>query len=289
MDAIERIAAACGKPKRTRRGWLCCCVGHDDRSPSMELVRGQRAILVKCYAGCDPRNLIDELRSRGFDMGRGNKRGEPRVAPVAPALDVEDRGVALARAVWAESVSARGSPVEYYLAGRGLVLPAEVNGAVIRFHPRCLRGKERAMAMVTALRDAETDRLIGIHRTYITRDYRRIDKMMLGRAGVAKLASHDAVLKAGRLTGCEGIETGLALIMQGCSPVWAFGSAGSLARCPLLPGVEELRIACDNDRSRTGWRVAQTAYWRWTDAGRVCEMRMVDRVGADFADLEASA
>jgi hypothetical protein len=112
--------------------------------------------------------------------------------------------------------------------------------------------------------------------------------MMLGHAGVAKLASHDEVMRAGRLTGCEGIETGLALTMQGKGLVWAFGSAGNLSRCPLLPGVTGLLLCLDNDRSRTGWRVGQTTYWRWVEAGRACEMLMVDSVGLDFADLEQS-
>ncbi|MBO0715726.1 MAG: toprim domain-containing protein [Rhizobiales bacterium] len=286
MDSIERIAAACGKPRRSRRGWMCCCVCHRDRSPSMELIRGHSAILVKCYAGCRSADLVQELRARGFDLGTGRRAGAPKPPPPPPQTE-DDKLADMARAVWAESVSARSTPVEFYLAGRGLVLPALVNGAVIRWHPHCPRGKERRPAMVTALRDAENDRLIGIHRTFLTRDYKRDgNKMMLGRAGVAKLGSHEAVLAAKRLTGCEGIETGLALMMQGHAPVWAFGSAGALARCPLLEGVDALLLCIDNDKSRTGWRAGQQTCWRWLQAGRACEMKMVDSTGWDFADLE---
>ena len=289
MDSVERIARACGKARRTRQGWLCCCVGHTDREPSLEIVRGHTAILLRCYAGCDSGDLADILRARGFNLGkRGRgKRDAAATVPQPAPLTADDKTVALARAVWAESTSARGTPVEYYLAGRGLVLPPSINLDVIRWHPDCPRGRDRMSAMVTALRDPQSDKLVGIHRTFLSPDYKLINKMMLGHAGVAKLASHDAVMIAGRLTGCEGIETGLALTMQGKGLVWAFGSAGNLGRCPLLPGVNGLLLCLDNDRSRTGWRVGQQAYWRWVEAGRACEMVMLDSVGGDFADLEA--
>jgi len=254
----------------------------------MEIVRGHSAILVHCFAGCASTDLADILRSRGFDLGRGRGKRDaaaPVPQPAPPTAD--DKAVALARAVWADSVSARGTPAEFYLAGRGLVLPPSVNMDVIRWQPSCPRGKGRAPAMVTAMRDAESDRLVGIHRTFLTRDYKRDgDKMMLGNAGVAKLASHAAVQLARRLTGCEGLETGLALTMQGKGLVWSFGSAGALGRCPLLADVDGLLLCLDNDRSRTGWRVGQQAYWRWVEAGRACEMVMLDGVGWDFADLE---
>jgi putative DNA primase/helicase len=42
--------------------WQCRCPAHDDRSPSLSLRDGDRALIVKCWAGCEPRDVLAELR-----------------------------------------------------------------------------------------------------------------------------------------------------------------------------------------------------------------------------------
>jgi hypothetical protein len=39
--------------------------GRGDRNPSLQIRDGDSRLLVKCYAACDPRDVLDFLRGRG--------------------------------------------------------------------------------------------------------------------------------------------------------------------------------------------------------------------------------
>lgn len=47
-DFLSKLEKVCA----TRRGWLACCPGHDDRNPSLSIREGERGILLKCWSGC---------------------------------------------------------------------------------------------------------------------------------------------------------------------------------------------------------------------------------------------
>jgi hypothetical protein len=79
----------------------------------------------------------------------------------------------------------------------------------------------------------------------------------------------------------EGIETALAAPFR---PIWACLSAGNLARLPVLAGIEALTIFADNDASGTGERDAFACAEQWHAAGKEVTIRMIDQVGADYAD-----
>ena len=201
----------------------------------------------------------------------------PREAPAT--LD-------LARAIWREAGPAAGTPVETYLAGRGLALEP---GAPIRFHPSCARGGERHPAMVALMTDPATGQPCGVHRTFLAangRDRLRDGKgkMMAGNAGVIRL-SPDAEVTQG-LGLAEGIETSLA-VMQGFAwrPIWAATSAGAIARFPVLPGIEALTVFADADGP--GLEAAQTCIARWADAGR--ESQIHAPPAGDFNDMTKGA
>ena len=40
--------------------------GRGDRSPSLRISDGDTRVLVHCFAGCDPRDVLDVLRRRGL-------------------------------------------------------------------------------------------------------------------------------------------------------------------------------------------------------------------------------
>jgi hypothetical protein len=77
-----------------------------------------------------------------------------------------------AQRLWNRCQPARGTLVEAYLRHRGLVLPPTDD---IRFNPRCWHDPREEVwpAMVTAVRDRASGRVIGAHRTYLARDGRR--------------------------------------------------------------------------------------------------------------------
>ncbi len=85
----ERIAHALNG-RRSGRGWMACCVAHEDRSPSLSLTDGEGGrLLVKCFAGCDQAAVVGELRARGLWPERQEQAGQewrPNSIPVHAAL-----------------------------------------------------------------------------------------------------------------------------------------------------------------------------------------------------------
>jgi hypothetical protein len=196
--------------------------------------------------------------------------------------------------LWAEAQRAAGSPVERYLAGRGLELPLD---APLRFHPACPRGADRLPAMVALMThpaEREEDgspRIVGIHRTFLlpggTGKALGQAKMMLGAAGVVRLVPDAEVTMAVGIA--EGIETSLAIMQrQGWAPVWAAGSAGGIASFPVLPGIEALTIFPDADDGGASRAAAHRCAGRWHASGRQVRFG-TPPAGTDFADLAGRA
>ena len=71
------IAHALGGQK-CATGYLCRCPvpshgkGRGDRTPSLLVTNGDRAALFKCFAGCDARDILAELRVRGLSPALRN-------------------------------------------------------------------------------------------------------------------------------------------------------------------------------------------------------------------------
>ena len=128
--------------------------------------------------------------------------------------------------------------------------------------------------MIGLMTDAITGEPKAIHRTAITRRAERSTRRCWGLPAVAssgcgltRQSPHGLVLG-------EGIETTLAaatrLEPQGNSliPAWAACSAGTMAKFPVLPGIEVLTLLVDHDKSEAGQRAAMECAGRWTMADR---------------------
>jgi putative DNA primase/helicase len=288
MTASAReIATALGGRRAQRLGdgsFLVPCPvpshgkGRGDRSPSLRIGDGQTRLLVKCYAGCDPRNVLAELRRRGLLDGE-------RPAPRRGGDPLE---------LWYEAPDAHGTPVETYLANRpgGLTLPPGAN--VLRYHPACPFAGSKTPAMVALVRNIETNEPQAIHRTALDTSGRKIeidgkDKMALGpiSGGAIKLTANENVTIA--LGIAEGIETALSLQLLpewAGSPVWSVISASGIAKFPLLPGIETLVIGCDHDPA--GEKATLEVLERWQE--RETFVFKAREHGADLNDvLERSA
>jgi putative DNA primase/helicase len=190
-----------------------------------------------------------------------------------------------ARRLWGEAVEPRGTLAEIYLNSRGLDLPDNGAGRVVRFHGACPwrveNTVERRPAMLTAFRTIEGDRLVAVHRTALTDRGEKIDRRMLGPvAGAAIKIDADENVEQGLTVG-EGFETCLAARALGFRPVWALGSAGAIAAFPVLSGIDCLTILGEPDTANAH-AIEQCGY-RWTDAG--AEVRVVmSNVGGDLND-----
>jgi putative DNA primase/helicase len=214
---------------------------------------------------------------------------------IEPGTKADDRVDAARRTrfaidVWERGRSVRGTPGETYLALRGLPLPPELDGDVVRWVADCPKEGGTHPALVVLYRSMEGDMPRAIQRIYITPAFEKLQAMMLGptRGCAMKLTSHRATCcgaapyYAPLLHVCEGFETGLGLLALGYSPVWALGSAGALARLPMLWFVGQVVVAVDNDASRAGEVAGATIQNTWGWRARCITTAVV---GTDFADL----
>lgn len=286
---------------------LCPGPGHSagDRSLSVTFdTNAPDGFLVNSFANDDWQACRDHVRLLlGLGSFEGQGRREKAVTHFVRAADPASEAVQrreFALSLWREARPIGETIAERYLTGRGITLSAEAfAGHALRFHPTCpfrLDSGEaiRLPAMLGAMTGIETGDFQGIHRTALQADgsgkarVRGLDdaKKMLGASkGACVRLSPDESVATGLAT-AEGIETALAVIGNfGVSPVWAALSAGTLARFPVLSGVECLSIFADNDASRTGSAAAQECAERWTSAGRECVIWMPPDIGSDFNDL----
>jgi phage/plasmid primase-like uncharacterized protein len=67
-------------------------------------------------------------------------------------------------------------------------------------------------------------------------------------------------------------------------PVWATGRASNMRHLPVIPGIKQLIILADNDKSHTGEVAAKDCARRWLEAGRDVTVLMPATIGHDFND-----
>jgi putative DNA primase/helicase len=180
----------------------------------------------------------------------------PAVAASADAPPGPERMKKLVQRIWDEARPVvLGDDVDRYLKGRGLSLTSHPEA--LRCHPALGyfrkegAAKARKMAeypaMLACVRSASGE-AVTLHRTYLHED--------------RKLAAPDAkkVLCAGfsgaavrlgepgdELALCEGIETGIAVMLATGKPVWSALSAGNLEKVVIPESVRQICIYADND------------------------------------------
>jgi hypothetical protein len=281
----ETIARALGG-HRAGAGWTARCPAHDDRTPSLSLTDTKDGkLLVRCHAGCDQKDVIAALRGRGL-WSEGRSRAGTwalRRKPVEREPDGDDaKRTQRALAIWQSSRPSPETPVETYLASRGLHLPPS---DALRFHPAMKHpagGFWPAMvALVTKGLDGAP---VAVHRTFLARDGggkapADPQKMMLGpcRGGAVRLADPGEVLMVG-----EGIETCLAAMQASGHPAWAALSTSGLRALDLPKDVRDVIVLADGDEA--GEAAARDCALRWKREGRRVRIARPPQ-GMDFNDM----
>lgn len=140
-------------------------------------------------------------------------------------------------------------------------------------------------ALVALVTDAITGAAVSLHRTWITETGKaevNPPRMQLGghalTNGVIRLWPDDYVTQG--LGVAEGIETALSLA-HGYEPVWSLIDAGHMAKFPVIPGVDVLVIAQDNDP--VGRNAASQCAQRWFAQGR--RVMLTSQAANDLNDL----
>jgi putative DNA primase/helicase len=280
----ETIARALGG-RKAGQGWTARCPAHDDREPSLSIRDADGKVLVRCHAGCDQWDVIAALKARGLWVGPARRplRRSSRRKVAEPQLDQQQaERSAAALAIWQSTIPANGTPVEAYLAARGLTLPLEPS---LRFH-RGLKHPSGGVwpCMVALVTRGADDMPLAIHRTFLARDgsgKAPVDpaKMMLGpcRGGAVRLGQPGEVLMIG-----EGIETCLAAMQATGQPAWAALSTSGLRALDLPGAVREVIVLADGDDP--GEMAARECAFRWMREGRRVRIARPPR-GMDFNDV----
>ncbi len=280
------IADALAKALHGRKcgsGWIARCPAHDDRHPSLSISERDGKLLVHCHAGCSQESVWQSLKGMAR-VGRDNPRQVPK-APVRPST--ADRGVktriASAKRIWSECRLVADTPVERYLASRGITMKPP---PTIRFHPGLKHGPTGLLlpAMVAAVTVCPGDEIVAIHRTFLKADGSgkapiTQNKMMLGpcAGGAVRLAaSGDELVLA------EGLETAMSVLQATGKPTWATLSTSGLKAVRLPPEARKLIIAADGDQP--GEDAAMIAADRIVAEGRRVKIARPPW-GLDFNDL----
>ncbi|CAM3387858.1 toprim domain-containing protein [Paracidovorax anthurii] len=180
----------------------------------------------------------------------------PPARPIPAAAEAApERMKKLVQRIWNEARAVTlGDEVDRYLRGRGLSLSSYP--ASLRFHPALgyyqKEGAAKARkvaeypAMLASVQDAQG--AVTLHRTYLSSG-RKLDapdaKKVLSSGfagGAVRLA--DAT---DELAVCEGIETGIAVLLAHGKPVWCALSAGNLEKLWIPDSVRSVCIYSDND------------------------------------------
>jgi putative DNA primase/helicase len=284
--SAEAIAKALGG-RKAGGAWMACCPAHEDREPSLSITDANGGkVLVRCHAGCQQRDVIAALHSRGLWPINGwqrrrslhNAHSRLHARPDPEAL----KRAEVALAIWQVSRPAKGTPAEAYLRSRGFYLSPP---PAIRFQPGLKHPSGGVWpAMVALVTRGIDDTPIAIHRTFLARDGKGkapVDpaKMILGpcRGGAVRLAGPGEVLMVG-----EGLETCLAAMEATGHCAWAALSTSGLRTLDLPKDARDVIVLADGDEA--GEAAARDCAWRWRREGRRVRIARPPQ-GLDFNDI----
>jgi hypothetical protein len=224
---------------------MCRCPAHDDRTPSLSVSLGQRAILFHCFAGCSRAEIISALGRRGV---RTREPFDGSGGPL-PELVREETADRNAVRLWRGAVALKGGAAEAYLAKRGVTQLSPD----LRFHRRTPLGPRGAVRFLPAMLAAvRTDLgVIAVHRTFLDPAEARLADFERPKRALGSLQNGAVRLTAprdGRLGLAEGIETALSAMQIFGVPCWATLGNERFGLVAIPESVRELHLFVDNDR-----------------------------------------
>ncbi len=297
MTAGE-IARALGGAYRSGTWWRCRCPAHGSPGATLALRDGDRGLIVRCWAGCLPREVLAELRRRSLHDDNADDATElpdPAEEQRRREAETADRRqrVNLARDMWQSALPASGTVVARYLRSRGIEIPVPPSIRFIgMFTAYGWHGPSRDQrpVMVAAVEHVEHG-FVGVSRTFLAIDgstKASLDppRLFTGpvAGGAVRLAPAAETLVVG-----EGIETCLAAMQATAMPAWAALSTSGLVALVLPAIVRAVIIVADNDANGAGEQAARKAAARWRTEGRQARVYMSPRVGEDANDCLLSA
>jgi hypothetical protein len=240
---------------------------------------GRKAILFHCFAGCSNEDVIAALdrhgvRSRELFDGSG-----------AGTADRQNQGdfSPNARRLWHSASAISDSPVERYLAQRGLQRASDQ----FRFLERTPLGPRGAVQFLPAMLAAVTTDIgiIAVHRTFLDAVSGKLagferPKRALGSLGCGAVRLAPPV--QGRLGLAEGIESALSAMQLFGIPCWATLGNERFGLVAIPESVRELYLFIDNDAG--GALAEERALKTYTAPNRLIHSRAPAAPGFDWND-----
>ena len=267
---------------------LCPGPGHSKRDRSMSVRISATApdgFICHSFAGDSWRDCQSHVRrALGIapDIGRrDDRRPAPNIAKHADADGHNDGRTRGALALWQESSPEFSrAACAYFERERRLSLPDD-RGEVIRWN-------DRLHCIIGLFRNLHTYEPQAVTRIFIDADGRKLERKFLSptRDAAIMLDAPEDVTYG--LHVAEGLETALAARQMGFRPCWALGSAGAIARLPVLAGVDALTVCAELDDGGANDRAVAEVAACWRATGRevwIIEPTIGDDLNSIFQNM----
>ena len=278
-DTARKICESRGGKWSGTKG-MACCPAHDDRTPSLGVTLGRKAILFHCFAGCDQQSVLSAMAREGFEVTRffsgssaENQLKSPRMGkPSAAALRI-----------WREAEPLGASPAKAYLESRGILAAS----SALRFHPQTPlgpKGRTRFLpAMIAAVSLDEGP--IAIHRTFLSSEFSTkaaFDKPKRALGALSEAAVRLVAPASGKLGLAEGIESAMSAYALTGIPVWATLGNERFGLVGVPESVTELHLFVDHDAG--GELAASRGLAAYAQEGRTIQVRKPSSPDTDWND-----
>ncbi|MGB3807695.1 MAG: toprim domain-containing protein [Erythrobacter sp.] len=278
-ESARRICERRGGKWSGTKG-MARCPAHDDRTPSLGVMLGRKAILFHCFAGCDQQSVLAALAREGIDSAALFSGSAAHSSYDANAAS---KPSAAALRIWREALPLRGSPAKIYLENRGILAASPA----LRFHPRTPLGpKGRTRYLPSLIAAVGLDEgPIAIHRTFLSRgscmkaDFDKPKRALgsLGEAAVRLFSPSDE-----RLGLAEGIESAMSAYALTGIPVWATLGNERFGLVSIPESVTELHLFIDCDGG--GDLAAERGLSAYARGGRTIHVRKPSPRDSDWND-----
>lgn len=253
IRASHQLSSVVGrsvKLQRAGREWKACCPFHQEKTPSFTV--NDEKHFYHCF-GCGAHgDVLDFVQHRdGVNLREaaerlGSDAMPASLRPPAPSTQPQRDTIPEAASIWRNATTPAGTPVQAYLAHRGLTLPIPPS---IRF-ARLKLGRCGPMPALVALVASPDNKAAGIQRIFLTEDGRKADlprgkvKFSLGRITGGSIRLCPA---ASEMVISGSLEDGLSLMQALGRAVWCAPGEGNLAGMVLPEAVHTVTIGADAD------------------------------------------
>ena len=276
-DTARRICESRGGKWSGTKG-MACCPAHEDRTPSLGVTLGRKAILFHCFAGCDQQSVLSALAREGFEVARffSGSSAEDQLEPTRVR-----KPSAAALRIWHEAEPLGGSPAKAYLESRGILAAS----SALRFHPQTPlgpKGRTRFLpAMIAAVSLDEGP--VAIHRTFLSGTAKAdFDKPKRALGALGEAAVRLFVPASGKLGLAEGIESAMSAYALTGIPVWATLGNERFGLVSVPESVTELHLFVDHDAG--GELAASRGLAAYARDGRTIHVRKPSSRDTDWND-----